>query len=79
MDVRVQILMCYVKGINYMVLAEVGYELHSSEVCVHRDAHHLCDALTTQHKFGETWYLLLIEVLAHLPLHTLSEVKLPLL
>ena len=32
-----------------------------------------------EHKFGGTWYLLLIEVLAHLPLHTLREVKLPLL
>ena len=47
MDVRMQILMCYVEVINYMVLAELGCELRTSEVCVHRDAHHLCDSLTT--------------------------------
>ena len=42
MDVRMHILMCYVEGINNLVLEEVGCELCTSEVRVHRDAHHLC-------------------------------------
>ena len=42
MDIRMQILMCYVERINCMVLAEVQCEFHTSEVRVHRDAHHLC-------------------------------------
>lgn len=50
MDVRMQILIRNVERINYMVLPDVGCGLHTSG-----PAHHLCDALTTQHKFGGIW------------------------